>query len=444
MKKVGPSLYRALKCLALVCAGILLVACNASNPSRQGSSTYSVGPRTESPSFSTTDSSSPRLSVLIPIFDPNIPKNSDDYAKEGVWPELRRAEANRFAVQLRDALIETGAFDSVRVSPDDKATGHLYVQGKILKSNGEDVKIGIEVIDISGRRLSSKTFSYRVKDYDLQNPRAAGSDLYEPIFQDAASRIALDVKKIDAKRAKELIAIEEIRFAEYFSPEYFSKYLRQSKKTSFQTEETDDIGLSSNRKKMGGLNRPDRRQYAESSLAALPADGDPMLERVRALRIRDQMLIDNLQGDYDLFRNQMDRDYLVWQKEAFLESKALREARRSAITKKIIGALAIVAGAAAAANSSYYDPAPAAMGAVAIAAGASMVSAGMSDSRDAKMYQASFNELGKRINFEVAPRVMQMEDKTVDLKGTASEQYTAWRNFLYQFYEKEKTPDVIL
>ena len=444
MKKVGPSLYRRLKCLVVVWVAILLVACNASNPSRQGSSTYSVGPRTESPSFTTTDFSSPRLSVLIPVFDPNIPKNSDDYAKEGVWPELRRAEANRFAVQLRDALIETGTFNSVRVSPDDKATGHLYVQGKILKSNGEDVKIGIEVIDISGRRLSSKTFSYRVKDYDLQNPRKAGSDLYESIFQDAASRIALDVKKIDAKKAKELMAIEEIRFAEYFSPEYFSKYLRQSKKTGFQTEETGDTRLSSNSRKMGGLNRPDRMQYTESVLAALPADGDPMLERIRALRIRDQMLIDNLQVDYDLFRNQMDRDYLMWQKEAFLESKALRKARRSANTKKIIGALAIIAGAVAAANSSYYDPTPAAVGAVAIAAGAGMVSAGMSDSRDAKMYQASFNELGKRINFEVASRVMQMEDKTVDLKGTASEQYTAWRNFLYQFYEKEKTPDVIL
>ena len=69
-------------------------------------------------------------------------------------------------------------------------------------------------------------------------------------------------------------------------------------------------------------------QYTESVLAALPADGDPMLERIRALRIRDQMLIDNLQVDYDLFRNQMDRDYLMWQKEAFLESKALRKARR--------------------------------------------------------------------------------------------------------------------
>ena len=48
------------------------------------------------------------------------------------------------------------------------------------------------------------------------------------------------------------MAIEEIRFAEYFSPEYFSKYLRQSKKTGFQTEETGDTRLSSNRRKMGG------------------------------------------------------------------------------------------------------------------------------------------------------------------------------------------------
>lgn len=312
MKKAGSSLYRRLKCLAVILAAILLVACNASNPSHQSSPGYSVGPRTESPSFTTTDVSSPPLSVLVPVFDPNIPENLDDYAKKGIWPELRRAEANRFAVQLRDALTETGTFNSVRVSPDDKATGHLYVQGKILKSNGEDVKIGIDVIDISGRRLSSKTFSYRVKEYDLQNPRKTGSDLYEPMFKDAASRISLKVKKINAKRAKELIAIEEIRFAEYFSPEYFSRYLEQPKKVGFRTEKTNEAGHSFNREKTGKLHRPERIKYTESVLASLPADDDPMLERIRALRIRDQMLIDNLQSDYDLFRNQMDRDYLMF------------------------------------------------------------------------------------------------------------------------------------
>ena len=191
----APSLYRRLKCLMIIWMAILLVACNASNPSRQGSSGYSVGPRPEKPSSTTTDMSSLQLSVLIPVFDPNIPKDSDDYEKTGVWPELRRAEANRFSVQLRDALTETGAFDSVRVSPDDKATGHLYVRGKILESNGEDVKISVNVVDISGARLSNRTFSYRVKEYDLQNPRQMGSDLYEPLFKDAANRIVLDLKK---------------------------------------------------------------------------------------------------------------------------------------------------------------------------------------------------------------------------------------------------------
>ena len=101
---------------------------------------YAVGPRGESENTNSgipKEITSTQLSILVPIFDPNIPKNSDDYKRKGVWPELRRAEANRFSVQLRDALADTKAFGAVRVSPDDTATAHLYVINKHLISNSQ-------------------------------------------------------------------------------------------------------------------------------------------------------------------------------------------------------------------------------------------------------------------------------------------------------------------
>ena len=242
------------------------------------------------------------------------------------------------------------------------------------------------------------------------------------------------------------MAIEEIRFAEYFSPEYFSRYLEQSNKWAFKKRETDDMRSPSgvDREETNRRHSTERVLYTESVLVALPADDDPMLERVRALRIRDQMFIDNLQTDYDLFRNQMDGHYLAWQREAYAESNAARKAQTAANVKKIVGVLAIIGAAVAIANSSYYDSTPAAVGTLAAVLGVHLVRAGMSDSLDAKIYRDSLNELGKQINFEMASRVMQMEDTTIALKGTASEQYTAWRDFLHKFYEKDKTPDVIL
>ena len=60
--------------------------------------------------------SHPKLDVIIPVFDPGLPQDPDDYEDENIWPEIRRAEANRFAYKLKEKLDETGQFGSVRVT----------------------------------------------------------------------------------------------------------------------------------------------------------------------------------------------------------------------------------------------------------------------------------------------------------------------------------------
>ena len=49
----------------------------------------------------------PKLDVIIPVFDPGLPQDPDDYEDENIWPEIRRAEANRFAYKLKEKLDET-------------------------------------------------------------------------------------------------------------------------------------------------------------------------------------------------------------------------------------------------------------------------------------------------------------------------------------------------
>ena len=221
------SLSRQLKSRAvLVVLSLVVLISGCASTSGGG---YSVGPRDgvgQVQNGKPIDLPTSELSVLIPILDPSIPENSADYEKEGIWPELRRAEANRFAVQLRDAVADTGVFGAVRVSPDDTATAHLYVTGKILESNGELIKIRIEVKDISGKRLLNKTYSYTATEYSLNDPRNPNGDLYLPVFKKAASEIGKLSKKLNAKKVTELSGIEEIRFAESFSRDYFSSYIK--------------------------------------------------------------------------------------------------------------------------------------------------------------------------------------------------------------------------
>ncbi len=63
--------------------------------------------------------------VVIPVFSAGLSDSEANYEEEGIWPELRRAEANRFAYQLKQALDDTGMFGAVRVTPNAEASGDL-------------------------------------------------------------------------------------------------------------------------------------------------------------------------------------------------------------------------------------------------------------------------------------------------------------------------------
>ena len=140
---------------------VLLLSGCATNYSR---SSLSVGPSTSSSYTKPEEIASvevlPKLDVIIPVFDPGIPEDQNDYEDENIWPELRRAEANRFAYKLKEKLEATEQFGSIRATPDKTATGELYILGRIQESNGEEVEIAVEVIDISGRKWLEETFEH--------------------------------------------------------------------------------------------------------------------------------------------------------------------------------------------------------------------------------------------------------------------------------------------
>ena len=208
--------------------------------------------------------------------------------------------------------------------------------------------------------------------------------------------------------------IEKIRFAESFSPEYFSRYL-----------ETSGRGVT--------------------RLTSAPADEDMMLRRTEELRIRDLLFVDNLQQDYDNFSRQMWGEYSLWQRESYYENKAARKAKLKGIGKKLLGAAAVAGGIALVATSDPFSGGGQALGGTLVAAaGVAAIGSGMSDSADAKMHKSNMNELGRSLNIQLSPKVINFEEETVRLKGDAAEQYQTWKLFLKDLYELNKTPDITL
>lgn len=394
----------------------LLSGCATSNGGGGSIGSTAVGPKREATPVA-TESSDPTITkpfMVVPVFDPNIPEDKAKIEELAIWPEVRRTEAVRSSVTLSKKLAQTGVFNGVRTTPDTETSAHLYTLGKILKSNGQEFDLSIEVVSISGASVLKKKYSFTVDEYELDNPRnAKNSDLYEEFFSEIADDIAAKIEKMNQADREELARVEELRYADFFEPNFSRQFTSQNWRGA-------------------------------TEITSYPNPDDPMMRRIASLKVQDQMFIDNLQNDYQDFYDESNDAYATWQRAAFTETKAASEARTKAAVKGVLGLLA-VAGAVAVGNNAGYTDYGSQLGAVALAVGgAAAIKGAMGDSKQAKAHKETLSELGKSLNSEIAPKVMELEDTEVELKGSAKEQYATWRSALKRVYEQEQVPDVVL
>ena len=353
----------------------------------------------------------PRLDVVVPVFDPGLSKKAEMYAEPGVWPELRRAEANRFAHKLKLALEETGAFGAVRVTPDATATGDLYVLGAIEESNGEAVAIDLEVRDSSNARWFGRSFEHAVGQGFYKNIRNKGTDAYDPVFARAAAYVVEQLDRQPDADLERLKLLTDLRFGASLTEEAFTNHLGR---------EADHYVLTS-----------------------YPSADDPMLRRTKDVRVRDQLFIDDLQDHYRAFSDKMDESYRVWQEHSLIEVEAQRKAKRRALLQGLAGAALVGLGIAALSTMPSSTAATTA-GLAGGVVGAIMIGKGFQTSKEAKVHRDALNELGESIDVELAPQVVEFHEQTEKLTGDAKEQFGQWRAFLKKIYEQERTPEVDL
>ena len=376
-------------------------------------STSNIGPQYQSNSSNSAKSVPENIEpfdVAISLFDPGI-SNQDSYGEDGIWPELRRSEAMYMAVQLRDVLAKTQRYGAVRVTPDNYSSADLYITAKIIKSNGEDVALQVKVSDSTGKTWVSKKYSHRVKPIAFNNPRNKDSngklkiDPYKDIYLKISSDIIKYMKRnIKPEKADTINTVTEIRYAQNYSPAAFS----------------DILSKRNNLYKLNG--KPDK--------------DDPMMKRVQSIKYRDQMFIDNMQTHYDGFSSNMTSSYKVWQEQSFAESKAAREAASAAFWQGVAGAVIVAATVAAAGD---CDSAACARntGAVGGAVAGAFFNESFQNSKEAKVHRDALNEIASSLDSTLSPSVIEMEDRTVTLTGTITEQSNQWRAVLLEIFQAE-------
>ena len=340
------------------------------------------------------------LDVGVVILDPGISAVEDE---ELVYPEVRKAEATFMATELAEVLTEQGGWGAVRVVPDDRQFSDLLVRGTILVSDGESLQLKIRVSDARGTVWLDKRYQGVTSRYAYEQGTRVKQDPFLAVYRMIANDMLAIFDRVPSADRVTIRRVAEMRFARDFASGTFADYL-----------EEDDAG--------------------QISLRRLPAEDDPMLNRVRGLRQRHYVFVDTLQGHYNGFAEEMYTPYQEWRRASYEETIALRELEAESQREMIAGGAAILAGIVAQTSGSRTTRSA---GAVGVIGGGALLKSGLEKRAESNIHSLALEELGQSLDAEITPRVIELEDRTVRLTGNVEDQYDQWRELLADIYAAE-------
>ncbi|MBI2800045.1 MAG: hypothetical protein HYX63_07115 [Gammaproteobacteria bacterium] len=389
---------------ALSAMTMVLVGC-ASNPPPP----YTPPPGTASPPVAYQEPSSAPLStqlkldVGIDVFDPGIEGLDSD--QHITTPSVRRAEAHYLPTVLANTLERRGVWGRVRLSPHKQSEMDLWIDGRILDSDGTRLKLSITVTAATGQVWYTREYDEQVERYVYDaDPTHEYRDPLQGIYERIADDLQHAAAKRDGNELREAQAVAQLLFARRFAPEQFGDYLA-----------------------------PDAK--GQLHVKRLPAVDDPAVRRMADLRARDLMFVDQVDTYFDDFNRNMQPSYDRWRQASHDEVSKMKSLKTQGMLRKIGGALAMLGGLAAmtASNNSGLGVA----GVAGMAGGAYLFSTGVDKSEEAKIHEAALAELADSLGTSMKPHHIELSNRTVTLTGTVEEQYAQWRGLLADIYRND-------
>lgn len=344
------------------------------------------------------------LDVWVELFDPGKLPDDEDKAM-GLSIDIREAEARYLPEQLRTTMESTGYWGAVRMVPQDTTGSELLVRGTILESDGERLVLEIKALDATGREWFRRTYREEIEYMRYLQSGSNGSEVFQSLYNTIANDLAEVRVRLDAAETSAIRRVAALHFAEDLAPDAFNGYL-----------ETDQDTVR---------------------VMHLPAADDPMYQRVLAIRDRDFMLIDTLNGHFDNFTRQMEEPYTQWRKARSEEATNLRELEREALKRKLLGVAAIIGAVAIEASSDGNNAGSGVLRDVLVLGGAYAIKTGFEKSSETKIHRDAIIELDESFSSEARPMVVEVEGETHELTGSAEVQYARWRALLKRIYVSE-------
>lgn len=344
------------------------------------------------------------LDVGVRLFDPDIPEDPKAQERERIFPDVRKAESRYIPVLIRNTLEGTGHWGQVRVLPRDGTGMDVFVDGVIVASDGRRLELDVEVKDATGRLWYRKVYEGQPDVRAYTDAAGRPLDPFENLYNTLANDLLAARRKLSREQRVQIRQVSDLRFAAELAPYAFGGYLAQDRRGAW-------------------------------SVTRLPAAEDPVVQRMQRVRERDYALVDTLNEYYGSFGDSIAAPYTNWRKYSYEELEAEALAKRQALTRQVLGAVAVVGGVMA--SQETNSSAGSAAASAAVIGGIYAFKSGLDKRAEIKVHSESLKQLGDSFQAEVQPMVVDVEGRTLQLKGSAEEQYAEWRRLLKELYEHE-------
>lgn len=317
------------------------------------------------------------LEVGLVVFEPGTDGDSLANRQEGIFPEVREAEAHYLPYALRRTLVDSNQWGAVRVLPGSDPGYELLVTGRILVSNGAELSLALTVRDSRGSVWLDRSYTaiadenaYLETERRLRRPF---QDLYNQFANDL-----LDLRRsLDDRALMKIREVSELRYAASLLPDAFSDFL-----------ERDEEGLI--------------------RLRRLPSRDDPMLARIRRVREQEYLFIDTTDDQYAELYTEMSPVYDLW-RQYQREQLAYREAWETRLAERDTPPRGSFQAMKQHYNNYKWE----------------------------KIQRQEMRTLAEGFDNEIAPTALDLEGTVVKLSGSLDQRYREWRDILRKIYRLE-------
>ncbi|MEQ9463080.1 MAG: hypothetical protein RJQ10_05435 [Haliea sp.] len=318
----------------------------------------------------------PALDLALVSFDPGIPEQTAGLSRQGIFPDIRKAEARYLPVRLRQVLQESNAWGAVRVLPEPQPAAVLQVEGRILHSDGRFLVLQVRAEDASGRIWLDRIYADEAQASDY--PVVGGGDPFIDLYRKVANDLLAEYRNQAHAELQQLPDLALLRQAGDLAPDYFAGFVAE-----------DSAG---------------RHQ-----LLRLPAESDPMLARVELIRSQEFRFIDTVDEQYvDLYQT-MQPTYDLWRQYGREQALYREDYARRLSQRDRAGARGTYAAMEQTYNAFKWS----------------------------KIQQQDLEDLARGFNNEVLPTVLEVSGSVYRLNGSLESQYDEWREILREIFRLE-------